>query len=128
MPKTNDPFGRNRCKLPDETLEFLRAYIKKVEWRFAKTMPQWPHWYTVEKWNQELKEEFDFFYRCIVWYGYLDPFNPRDRWYYLEIDGFRYWSCAEDLINRADANKMTAQVREEGKQYKLAQTGLKPIA
>ena len=27
------------------------AYIAKVRWQFAKTMPQWPHEYTVREWR-----------------------------------------------------------------------------
>jgi len=113
---------KNRCEIPEADLKRLKKYIKSVEWRFAKTMPQWPHWYTLDKWNPDKQDEFDFLFRCIGWYGYRDEFNPRDRWYYLQIDEFRYWHCAEHIINRADATKSSKQVREEGLKFKADQS------
>lgn len=28
----------------------MREYIGQVRWQFAKTMPDWPHEYTVKAW------------------------------------------------------------------------------
>ena len=30
-----------------EIPEFIKAFISQECWTFAKTMPQWPHWYLV---------------------------------------------------------------------------------
>ena len=43
-----DPFG----------IEDARAYIDEVRWQFAKTMPQWPHEYTVRDWRTDLDDIF----------------------------------------------------------------------
>jgi hypothetical protein len=40
------------------TIEDARTYIAKVRWQFAKTMPQWPHEYTVREWREDLQPEF----------------------------------------------------------------------
>jgi len=40
------------------TLDEARLYIAMVHWQFAKTMPQWPHEYTVRVWLPELEHEF----------------------------------------------------------------------
>lgn len=37
-----------------------RAYITEVRWKFAKTMPQWPHEYTVRGWRADCEELFAF--------------------------------------------------------------------
>jgi hypothetical protein len=40
------------------TTSDARAYIGKVRWQFAKTMPQWPHEYTVREWRPDLELVF----------------------------------------------------------------------
>jgi hypothetical protein len=40
------------------TADEARAYIARVRWQFAKTMPQWPHEYTVREWSPDLEREF----------------------------------------------------------------------
>lgn len=42
-----------------------RTYIAQVYWRFAKTMPQWPHEYTVRNWRPDLEAEFFAFVELI---------------------------------------------------------------
>src|ERR1035437_5030402 len=48
---------RQRMGMTD-TAEDARADIAKVRWQFAKTMPQWPHEYTVLLWRQDLESAF----------------------------------------------------------------------
>lgn len=52
-------------------------YIDEVRWQFAKTMPQWPHWYTVRAWRPDLEAEFEAFSRLIRRRGVVAPW-PRD--------------------------------------------------
>lgn len=47
--------------VPTFDIEDARAYITKVRWQFAKTMPQWPHEYTIRDWRPELASEFEAF-------------------------------------------------------------------
>jgi hypothetical protein len=38
--------------MTEEDMARLREYIKSVEWRFAKTMPETPHFYTKRIWDE----------------------------------------------------------------------------
>ena len=53
------------------------TYIAKVRWQFAKTMPQWPHEYTVLQWRQDLEPEFRAFVALIRSAGIVKPW-PRE--------------------------------------------------
>jgi len=88
-----------------------RAYIAEVRWQFAKTMPQWPHEYTVRTWHPELGDTFQAFVRLIRETGEVKPWprespNPRYHLTYLTIGEWEYWTMGEPveettLINRA---------------------------
>lgn len=93
------------------TLDDTRSYIAKVRWQFAKTMPQWPHEYTVRTWRPELERQFEAFHVLIRAVGIVKPWprdaaRPRYVQPYLEIDGWEYWSGLDPIaetivINRA---------------------------
>jgi hypothetical protein len=93
------------------TADDARAYIARVRWQFAKTMPQWPHEYTVRAWRADLEQEFVQFVVLIRRDGVVkawpqDAAEPRYHHTYFELDGWEYWtmgsSIAETtLINRA---------------------------
>ncbi len=88
-----------------------RAYIAQVRWQFAKTMPQWPHEYTVREWRPDLNREFAAFVDLIRTEGIAKPWprdsaTPRYHHPYLEVDGWEYWSMGAPIpettvINRA---------------------------
>jgi len=87
------------------------AYIAKVRWQFAKTMPQWPHEYTVREWREDLQPEFFGLVLLIRREGVVKPWppeaaEPRYRHTYLEVGGWEYWTMGEPIsettvINRA---------------------------
>ena len=54
-----------------------RAHIVKVRWQFAKTMPEWPHEYTVREWRPDLAEDFFEFAEPIRRDGVVESW-PRD--------------------------------------------------
>ena len=93
------------------TTDDARAYIAKARWQFAKTMPQWPHEYTVSAWRPDLEQEFFKFVALIRSDGIVKPWpadtaTPRYHHTYLELDGWDYWSMGSPisetiLINRA---------------------------
>ena len=89
-----------------------RAYIKSMDWKFAKTMPQWPHSY-VRRENGSARE-FDFVNRLIKKSGYPDKWGKR-RDSYLVIGKFKYW-IIEDVLNRA-APISNEEVRKRGLRY-----------
>lgn len=88
-----------------------RAYIAKVRWQFAKTMPQWPHEYTVRTWRADLEREFFDFVVLIRRDGVVMPWprdavTPRYHHTYWELDGWEYWTMGAPVpettvINRA---------------------------
>jgi len=100
------------------TIEDARHYISKVRWQFAKTMPQWPHEYTVRTWSPQLETDFLDLASLIRRVGVVKPWppdsvDPRYHHHYLELDGWEYWTMAESLpdtslINRARLGDPTA--------------------
>jgi len=97
------------------TIEEARTYIAEVRWQFAKTMPQWPHEYTVRSWRSDLDEEFCAFAEMIRRQGVIKPWPAdaailRYRHTYLEIDGWDYWTMGSPIeettvINRAHCSR-----------------------
>ena len=93
------------------TADDARAYVVEVRWQFAKTMPRWPHEYTVREWRPDLEREFCEFVVLIRRDGVVKPWPrdvPRPRYHltYLELDGWEYWSMGAPVpettvINRA---------------------------
>ena len=93
------------------TTDDARTYIAEVRWQFAKTMPRWPHEYTVREWRPDLEREFLEFVVLIHRDGVVKPWprdaaTPRYRLTYLELDGWEYWSMGAPVpettvINRA---------------------------
>lgn len=93
------------------TIDDARVYIATVRWQFAKTMPQWPHEYTVRDWLPDLEDGFFAFVTLIRNEGIVKPWPrdaavPRYHHTYLELDGWEYWSMGEPVpettvINRA---------------------------
>jgi hypothetical protein len=89
-----------------------RAYINSMDWRFARSMPQWPHCYVFRE--DGSTREFDFVARLIKKFGYSDPWGRRTD-FYLAIGKFKYW-VIEDCLNRA-APISNAEVRKRGLRY-----------
>ena len=100
------------------TLNDARAYIAKVRWQFAKTMPQWPHEYTVREWRPDFEPHFLEFAALIRGEGVVKPWPrdaalPRYHHTYLELDGWEYWTMGAPLpettvINRARIDQSSA--------------------
>lgn len=72
-------------------------YIAKVRWQYARTMPDWPHEYTVKTWQPEWAAEFEDFCRLLSAVGVAEPWPPaparaiyHNR--YLVIGGHKYWA------------------------------------
>ncbi|MGZ5312422.1 MAG: hypothetical protein ACXWZW_04040 [Solirubrobacterales bacterium] len=93
------------------TTDAARAYIAKVRWQFARTMPQWPHEYTVRAWRPDLERDFCDLVVLIRREGVMKPWprdaaTPRYHHTYFEVDGWEYWTMGAPVpettvINRA---------------------------
>lgn len=102
-----------RANLPTEAfaVDDARGYIEEVRWQFARTMPQWPHEYTVRDWRADLDDTFEAFVVLIRDEGIVKPWpadtpTPRYHHTYLAIDGWDYWTMGDPVdetivINRA---------------------------
>jgi len=95
--REKDAGGTNRILL----------YIPSVEWRFAKTMPLIPHWYTVREWNKQKRDDFTFLVRFIREHGEVIPWG-RFMNTYLKLGVWKYWTMGAPIeettvINRAIA-------------------------
>lgn len=90
-------------------IDDFKKFIGTRHWRYAKTMPQWPHEYTVRRYDdpqagQTVFEEAVAFIRA---HGERRTFEPTgNSFVYLDIDGRQYWTMGElvaetIIINRA---------------------------
>ena len=72
--------GRLKCgravqdEIAPEDLERIRTFIAGHRWVFAKTMPHWPHWYTLRK-EAQSDEEFLWLVAFIRDHGYDERFR-----------------------------------------------------
>ena len=89
-----------------------RAYVNSMDWQFAKTMPQWPHWYVLRE--DGSAREFDFVNRLIKKFGYQDKWGSRTKYSFV-IVRFKYW-VDEDCLNRGTPIS-NEQVRRRGDRY-----------
>jgi hypothetical protein len=87
-------------------LAFITHELEAHNWKFAKSMPQWPHYYTLRKdWDYALFMQVV----TILWrLSYPDPFLKKV-YHAININGWKYWTmdptiATTDLINRKDAN------------------------
>ena len=93
-----------RVKMTAKELSRARAFIRSVQWTFAKSMPQWPHSYVLRKEVPSVRE-YKWFLKLIEQYGYEDSWNS---WWehYLVIGSYKYWGWDDGdgkggVINRA---------------------------
>ncbi len=91
--------------LPQWTPDDALAYIGKVKWQYAFTMPKSPHYYTVRAKRPELTRDFLAMAQLIQSRGELKTWGGSVR-AYLELDGWEYWTMGArvpetEIINRA---------------------------
>lgn len=90
----------------ERELGLIKEYIKSVNWKFAFTMPKFPHQYTVKEWNPQLEKIFEMFVKYIRKYGYQEWFF-KIRITYCDIDEYAYWTMGYPIgetviINRKE--------------------------
>jgi len=89
---------------------WAREFIETQVWQFAKTMPQWPHWYIIAG-EGNSHRDFRRLAQLIEAYGQPDKWGRETR-LYLRIAKFKYW-VMEDVINRATPIA-SSEVRRRG--------------
>lgn len=91
--------------LQSTDLNRIEKYISSVKWKYASSMPRWPHWYTVYEWDIDKYEEFVVFVKYIRECGYKEKFFKKELIYFV-IGEYKYWTMGNPidqtkLINRA---------------------------
>ena len=92
------------------------CYVATVRWKFASTMPDWPHEYTVKSWRPDLADDFEQFSRLVLDSGIQRPWPPPPAApihhnHYLVVGEHEYWAMGplgdsdpvqdKTVINRA---------------------------
>jgi hypothetical protein len=85
--------------------EEIKYYIQSVRWKFASSMPQIPHEYTLKEWNPAQIDTFNAFVVHIRENGYKELFYGKAMTYF-DVDDHKYWTMGAPLeetilINRA---------------------------
>lgn len=98
-----------------------KAFIEAHEWRFAKTMPQNPHWYVVREKVAD-DEAFDAMVRFIRQEGEVRRWGGKLYQYWFSDDGFYYWTMGWPvdetlIINRAEHGACQAKPVKDGSVY-----------
>jgi len=100
-----------------QTLEdSASAFVAAHEWRYAKTMPKWPHWYVVRERCRD-DDEFLMFVRFIRQYGYDSKFQSSPR-RYLDFQGYTYWTMGDIEEQTCIINREVLKT-VEGREIKL---------
>jgi hypothetical protein len=82
----------------------VQKFIDNSRWKYAKSMPQMPHWYTLRACAPD-ESEFERFVLHIRAVGYKEKFGRT--WYtYLNVGEWKFWTMGSPLdqtvlINRA---------------------------
>lgn len=84
-------------------IERVRDLLLAAEYKYAKTMPRFPHWYTLKS-TWEDPEDFVRVVEFIRMHGYNEPFfrRPLIR---LNIDDMKYWTMGDTLDNTILINR-----------------------
>lgn len=98
LPAPQEGWGR------EAELAGVQVLLETHEWRYAKTMPQHPHWYTLIDRHDWDAEEF---YRCVQAIRLYGARVMWGRWPYVELvlGDYLYWTMGypvrgTTLINR----------------------------
>ena len=90
------------------TMDELRSFVQESKWKFAKSMPQTPHEYTLRR---DAKDEA-LFERVVIYIRQEGYYQQCGNATYtnLDIDGWQYWTMGAPLgktilINRAAIHK-----------------------
>jgi hypothetical protein len=80
-----------------DTLEEVDQYIKKVDWKKAKTYRKTaPHEYTIRDWRKDLDDEFVGFAKLIRRIGTEERFYSKTFLYFYHGD-YKYWTMGDPL-------------------------------
>jgi len=70
--------------------QVIHALLSARDWKFAKSMPTMPHWYTL-RWQWPADVDFLRVVRFIKTHGFDETFQGR-KYRVLVLGGFKYWA------------------------------------
>lgn len=93
---------------PPLSLTAAQEAIDGHPWRFAKSMPDQPHWYTHQ---DQWADDPDTFLALVLLVRRNGEIRYYRRWPYLELDlnGFTYWSMGYPIDNTQILNRRPIQ-------------------
>jgi hypothetical protein len=80
--------------------------ISRLSWRFAKTMPETPHEYTVRGKPEGNEADYEALYHDIQQIGVDERHNGRKKKYLYPGDGWKYWAMTTHLPSSHVLNRM----------------------
>jgi hypothetical protein len=83
--------------------EAMRVLLEGQQWRFAKTMPQNPHEYTLRN-TWSVDAQFQQAVRFIRQHGYVERFKGRP-YVVLDLGGWHYWTMGAPLADTRLINR-----------------------
>lgn len=84
-------------------LSVAQAALEAHPWRFASTMADTPHWYTlIRQWD-----EIELFYGCVATIRCEGEVRYFRRWPYVELDlgGHVYWTMGYPVLDTTLINR-----------------------
>ena len=84
----------------------LREFVEAQQWTFAKSMPEWPHWYIVRE--RVDQRRFARLVRHIRAHGCEGRFYRRAI-VYFEQDGLVYWTMGAPLAETTIINRCRSE-------------------
>ncbi len=95
-------------------ITFLTDKLPKADYKFAKSMANMPHAYTLRK-NWENKEDFFLCVELIRTHGYQEEFLGQT-YIYFDVGDYKYWTMGAPLnetilINRAEIDRYKSKNR-----------------
>jgi len=81
----------------NKDFNYLSKILLNCEFRFAKSMPKFPHWYTLRKdWDND--SDFIKTVLLIRKYGYSERFCGKE-YIYFYMNGYKYWTMGCPINN-----------------------------
>jgi len=97
------------------SIDDFKKFIVTRHWRYAKTMPQWPHEYTVRRYDdpQEDQTVFEEAVAFIRAHGERRTFEPTgESSVYFDIDERQYWTMGAPVAETIIINRALLDRRE----------------
>jgi len=102
--------------------EYFLRFVEKAEWIFAKSVPNWPHFYIVEE-NLPDQAAFRSAKTFVRESGYVGKFFDMDV-FYFDADGWTYW--ASPLTKPPESQYMLNKCKTEYAYQSCARSGELP--